>query len=226
MASYIFILIGLLAALFYLLLTRPAQKSAALLVSAGPVFLIVAGAMLTLFRRGVIGIPLIWIGIMWYQRARVPKPIKSPGSRKSTVRSSSLEMELDHDTGELDGRVLTGRLEGSRLSSLGEDELLSLYHEIQSDQDGLALLDSFLERYHPGWQDRAQSSSAGRNGASSSGEMSRREAYEVLGVEPGASREEILEAWRRLIKRVHPDSGGSAFLSAKLNAAKRVLLGE
>jgi curved DNA-binding protein CbpA len=56
--------------------------------------------------------------------------------------------------------------------------------------------------------------------------MSRQEAYEVLGVAPGASREEILEAWRRLIKRVHPDSGGSAFLTNKLNTARYVLLGE
>lgn len=135
-------------------------------------------------------------------------------------------MELDHDTGELDGRVLTGRLEGALLSSLSEDQLLSLRQEIHLDPDGIALLDSYLERYHPGWQERAGSSSAEGKGSSFSGEMTRQEAYEVLGVEPGASREEILEAWRRLVKRVHPDSGGSAFLTAKLNAAKDVLLGD
>ncbi len=226
MAAYGLILISLLAALFYLLLTQPAQKSATILVNGGPLFLIVTGAMLTLFRRGVIGIPLILIGITWWRRTRALKPIKSPDSRKSTVRSSSLEMVLDHDTGELDGRVLTGRLEGTQLSSLSEDELLSFRREIESDLDGLALLDSYLERYHSGWQNRAQNSSSGWNGASNSGEMSQQEAYEVLGVAPGASREEILEAWRRLIKRVHPDSGGSAFLTAKLNTAKYVLLRE
>lgn len=226
MASYVFILIGLMAALFFLLLTQPAQKSATILVNGGPWFLIVTGAVLTLLRRGVIGIPLIWIGITWWRRTRTVIPVKPLAGRKSTVRSPSLEMELDHDTGELDGFILTGRLEGARLSSLDEDELLSFYQEIQSDPDGYALLESYLERYHPGWRDRAQSSSSRWEGTSGSGEMSEQEAYEVLGVAPGASREEILEAWRRLIKRVHPDSGGSAFLTAKLNTAKSILLGE
>lgn len=226
MASYGLILIGLLAALFYVLLTQPAQKSATILVNGGPILLIVTGVVLTLLRRGAIGIPLIWIGIMWRRRTRPVTPITAPGSRRSTVRSPSLEMELDHDTGDLDGRVLTGRLEGAKLSSLSETELLFFLLEIQSDPDGHALLESYLERYYPGWQDRAQSSSSGWNGASNSGEMSQQEAYEVLGLAPGASREEILETWRRLIKKVHPDSGGSAFLTAKLNAAKYVLLGE
>ena len=226
MALYILILIGLLAALFYLILTQPARKSAAILVNGGPILLIVTGAMLTLVRRGAIGIPLLLVGITWWRRTRAHKPLNRPGGRKSTVRSSSLEMILDHDSGELDGRVLTGHLEGRQLSSLNEDELISFHLEIESDLEGLALLESYLERYHPGWQDRAQRSSSGWSGASNSDEMSQQEAYEVLGVAPGASREEILEAWRRLIKRVHPDSGGSAFLTAKLNTAKYVLLGE
>jgi len=54
--------------------------------------------------------------------------------------------------------------------------------------------------------------------------MSRQEAYQILGVEPGASQQEIHQAWRRLIKAVHPDHGGSAFLTAKINTAKDVLL--
>lgn len=226
MVTYVFILIGLLVALFYLLITQPAQKSAAMLVRGGPLFLIVTGAVLTLLRRGVVGLPLIFIGVTWWRRTHGPTPIKTPGGRKSKVRSSSLEMELDHDTGELDGRILTGTLAGARLSTLSEDQLLSLHLEMQSDPDGVALLESYLERYHPGWQERARSSSSQGRGPSVSGEMSRKEAYEILGVAPGASREEILEAWRRLIKRVHPDSGGSAFLTEKLNAAKEVLLGD
>ena len=226
MATYVFILIGLLIALIYLLLTQPAQKSAAILVRSGPLFLIVAGGILTLLRRGVVGIPLIFIGVTWWRRTHGPAPIKTPGGRKSKVRSPSLEMELDHDTGELDGIVLTGRLQGCRLSALNEADLLSLYREIQADGDGTALLESYPERYHPGWQDRAGGASSQRRDGSFAKEMTRQEAYEILGVAPGASREEILEAWRRLIKRVHPDSGGSAFLTAKLNTAKDLLLGE
>ena len=54
--------------------------------------------------------------------------------------------------------------------------------------------------------------------------MTKEEAYQVLGLEPGASPAEIRKAWRKLMKSVHPDSGGTEFLAAKINAAKDVLL--
>ncbi|MDG4551249.1 MAG: DnaJ domain-containing protein [Candidatus Contendobacter sp.] len=57
------------------------------------------------------------------------------------------------------------------------------------------------------------------------GAMDRAEAYQVLGLQPEASREEIQAAYRRLIQRVHPDHGGSSYLAARLNRARDVLLG-
>ncbi len=51
------------------------------------------------------------------------------------------------------------------------------------------------------------------------------EARAILGVEPGASREEILTAYNRLIRRAHPDVGGTSGLAAQLNAARDALLG-
>jgi len=226
MAFYVFLFIGLLFALLYLLLTQPAKKSAAFLVNAGPILLIVTGVLLTMFRRGALGLPLIFIGVTWWRRTRPMRPISPAGGRTSTVRSAFLEMELDHDTGELDGRVLSGTMEGRRFSDLSEDELLALHLEFQSDSESTALLESYLERYHPGWQERIKSGSSKWNGTTETGQMSRQEACEILGVSTDASREEILDAWRRLIKRVHPDSGGSAFLAAKINAAKSTLLGD
>ena len=226
MVTYVFILIVVLAALSFIILTQPPHKSAVLLVKGGPVLLIVIGTLLTLLKLGAIGLPLIFIGITWLRSTRKLRPMTPPGGRKSTVRSSDLEMELDHDTGELDGQILRGRFKGARLSGLSEDELLSFYQEIQSDPESTALLKSYLDRYHGGWTDRAQSSSTEWNGSSESGEMTKKEAYQVLGVAPDSTREEILEAWRRLIKRVHPDRGGSAFLTTKINTAKSVLLGD
>ena len=55
--------------------------------------------------------------------------------------------------------------------------------------------------------------------------MSLAEARSVLGVGEAASREEILEAHARLIRRTHPDAGGTDGLAAHLNAARDRLLG-
>lgn len=54
--------------------------------------------------------------------------------------------------------------------------------------------------------------------------MTREEASQVLGIEPGANKEEILAAHRKLISRVHPDKGGSDFLAQTINHARKVLL--
>jgi hypothetical protein len=225
MGLYIILLLFMGIGLSWLILTSPAHKSAAFLTTAGPLILMAVGGLLTLSRRGVIGMPLVFIGLSWWRRNRSRRPATDSGGRKSTVRSVNLEMELDHDTGEIDGKVLTGRFKGARLSSLNEEELLSLYQEICSDADSAALLVSFLDRYHPNWRESVDPDSFRKQDSGSGFEdMSKQEAYQVLGVEPGASQQEILQAWRRLIKGVHPDHGGSAFLTAKINTAKDVLL--
>jgi DnaJ-domain-containing protein 1 len=58
------------------------------------------------------------------------------------------------------------------------------------------------------------------------GIMSRDEAYAILGVEPGASKDAILEAYKRLMKKMHPDQGGSTYLAQRINLARDVLVGK
>jgi DnaJ-like protein len=60
--------------------------------------------------------------------------------------------------------------------------------------------------------------------AGSSGPMSRAEAYEVLGLKPGASAAEIRAAHLRLMRGAHPDTGGSDWLAARINQARDILL--
>lgn len=226
MAYFIFILIFLAVCAYWMMLNMSARQISALLSQSVPIVIIAVGGVLTLLQRGVIGVPMVLVGLSLWRRSRSMRPPSSSPGRKSTVRSVYLEMELDHDTGEMDGRVISGRLKGATLSSLSTLELLSLYREIGDDGDSVALLESFLDRYHPDWREERQHEST-ENGGNSSGfaAMTREEAYQILGLEPGATQEEIHQAWRRLVKAVHPDSGGSAFLTAKINAARDLLMG-
>jgi DnaJ homolog subfamily C member 19 len=61
-------------------------------------------------------------------------------------------------------------------------------------------------------------------GSPPGGNMSRAEALSVLGLQEGATEDEIREAYKRLMLAVHPDHGGSAWLAARLNQARSVLL--
>jgi DnaJ-class molecular chaperone len=54
--------------------------------------------------------------------------------------------------------------------------------------------------------------------------MSQEEAYQILGLEAGAKSEEIIRAHRTLMKRIHPDQGGTNYLAARVNEAKDTLL--
>jgi hypothetical protein len=148
------------------------------------------------------------------------------GGQDSTVRTAFLEMQLDHDSGAVNGRVLAGQHAGRRLDDLPEALLLQLLREMAGDADSVALFEVYLDRRMPGWRDDVkQDSAAGAGRPAGAGTMSQEEAYQVLGLAPGAGAAEIHAAHRRLMKLAHPDQGGSTFLAAKINQAKDKLLG-
>ncbi len=150
---------------------------------------------------------------------------ETPGVR-SQVKSALLAMELDHDSGGMTGKVVAGAYAGRDLDTLGPAELAALMREcLARDPEGLRLLEAYLDRRTPGWREHAQGNfDAGQGRAAGPGAMSQQEAYEILGLQPGAGEEAIREAHRSLMKRIHPDAGGSSGLAARVNQAKDALL--
>ena len=150
---------------------------------------------------------------------------RSDGQR-SRVRTAALAMELDHDTGEMEGEVLTGPFVGKRLSSLSLEELMEF--RLNCDDAGpqtSALVEAYLDRYHAEWRDRDDvSDGAEQQAHTGSSVMSREEAFEILGLAYGATREEIRKAHKDLMKQFHPDQGGSSYIASKINQAKDLLL--
>src|SRR5262249_48815002 len=131
---------------------------------------------------------------------------KSAG-QASRVRTAFLEMELDHDTGRMQGRVLAGSYQGASLDTLDRATLMKLFTEI--DEDSRDLLAAYLDRREPGWRGHAQSEGSAGAGSrpGGAGKMTEEEAYQILGIRPGASTAEISRAHRSLIKKLHPDQG-------------------
>lgn len=145
------------------------------------------------------------------------------GGQASQVRSPMLDMTLDHDSGQLTGRILAGPQAGQSLDAFDLPQLLAM--SASFDAESLALLETYLDRRFPAWRQNAQGDATGRQGrAASSGKMSDQEAYEILGVQPGAGRDEISRAHRSLMKKLHPDQGGTTYLAARVNEAKDTLL--
>ena len=157
------------------------------------------------------------------RRFRGPTPGQS-----SDVETAFLRMSLNHDSGVLDGTVLQGRFRGRRLQELELSDLLELLHECRvEDEQSAVILETYLDRIHgAGWRggDEGSAHGDGRAGPAPGGTMKREEAYEILGLQPGASAEDIKDAHHKLMLKMHPDQGGSTYLASKINQAKDLLL--
>lgn len=147
--------------------------------------------------------------------------------KTSEVRTAILHMVLDHDSGGLDGEVVDGPLRGRRLSDLDFAEAAQLWRMAAADPQSAQLLDAWLRRERAEWLERLEEGGA-QGGRTASppppGGMTREEAYEILGLGPGAGPEEVKAAHRRLMTRFHPDRGGSNWLAARINQAKDLLI--
>jgi len=206
----------------------PRKLAAALKLAGGIALLGVAGLFAA---RGQIAIaaPLAFAGLgllgwLPFGPAGFGARTQKSAGQVSRVRSAFLEMELDHDTGAMRGVILTGPRAGTQLEGLDVATLVGLLAEI--DEESRALLAAYLDRRDAGWREHAQADAATGRGGSPRGPMTHEEAYQILGLQPGAEAEEIIRAHRTLMKRIHPDQGGTNYLAARVNEAKDTLLGQ
>jgi hypothetical protein len=204
---------------------NPAWMARRMTLGAGVVLLLAAGAFAL---RGLefIAVPLAMVAswLLWGSgSAPWGSSSKTPG-QSSRVTTDHLEMELDHDTGEMRGRVLKGLFSGRDIESLSVADMALLWQDCRhTDAQSAQLIEAYLDRTYPSWrEDMARGESDMSRGPD--GRMTAEEAFEILGLKPDAGEEEIRRAHRDLMLRLHPDRGGSTYLAAKINEAKDVAL--
>jgi hypothetical protein len=242
MIAYFFLGIVLLAVLLLLIKSVASVDAAVLarlvkgfgiaLLAGGLIYLVVAG------RSGLIAVAIpfaVPVLLLWLRRRQSAAGggwsagQRPSGTGRSDVETAFFAMSLDHATGRLDGWIKKSRFAGRRLSELARDELLDLRREVAGDPDSLSVLEAYLDRTQStDWRGPGndnQRSQTGSAAGSTGGAMTREEAYEVLGLKPGAKESEIREAHHRLMKKLHPDQGGSDYLAARVNRARDILLG-
>jgi DnaJ domain len=226
-----YLLLGLAALLLFLfaarvytianpqVLVRQLRIGAGVAALAGAGFLVFRGLVGYAMSLAAVGSWLLWGqgSFTWGGNAQ-----KAPG-QTSRVATEHLDVELDHDTGAITGRVLKGAFAGRQLAELTPIEMARLWQDCRfADPQSAQILEAYLDRAHPSWRDDLGRAD-GEHGAA--GGMSREQALEVLGLEAGASEDDIRRAHRELMMKMHPDRGGSTYIAAKINEAKDVLLG-
>lgn len=160
---------------------------------------------------------------------------------ESAIKTAWLSMTLNHRTADMDGTVRQGEYAGSKLSSMGLAELMSLASACRDDSDSLQLLEAYLDRRFPEWREQyadagfqetsgeeeethhAGASHGGGNNRSVGG-MTEALALEILGLQRGADRQSVTKAHRHLMQKLHPDRGGSDYLAKRINEARDFLL--
>ena len=186
-------------------------------------FSALAGTGLLLTGRVGLAVVVVAAAVMAI-RAMRGGPAKADRDRTiSQVETVLLVVRLDRRSGAVEGEVRGGRQRGRSLAALGLPDLVRLLEEARRvDPPSVALLEAYLDRRYPAWREEASNRHAARERATT--RMDEGTARAILGVGSAAGPDEIRNAYRRLMAKLHPDHGGSDYLASELNRARDVLL--
>lgn len=224
------VLIGLYFVIRGLRGTNPRNLQKVLAIVVGVIAITILGFFAVSGRMGYFGWAMLALPLLlrWRALTQAMRNMRGPTPGKnSDIETAYLRMTLEHDSGVLSGTVLQGQFEGRNLEELSFDDLLELLRECRvNDPQSATVLETYLDRVHGAdWRGAGGEGAAGGDSAAGAGgSMTREQAYEVLGLQPGATEAEIRDAHRKLLMANHPDKGGSTFLAAQINQAKDVLL--
>ena len=207
-------------------LARQLRTLAVIALAALAVFCLVRGAVSLALTFAALAAGLMWRADRLGRASSADNPTGQPDDRGrvSRVRTDYLDMELNLATGAVQGHVLKGVFMGRTIASMAPAELMSLWQECSLEAPQSAqIIAAYLDSIHPAWRDDMADQEAKAEVRPDS-KMTTEEACDILGLLPGASAEEIRQAHRELMKKLHPDRGGSSYLAAKINEAKELLL--
>ena len=191
----IIVLIGLALLARHFVNTNPAQLAQGVRAFAAAFSALASTGLLF---AGRFGLALITIGAtIMAIRALRRAPAGDYGSyggggsgsrpHSSEVATDTLQMQLDHATGDLDGEVLQGRFAGRSLGSLGLAELLDLIADCQRDDPrSVALIETYLDRRQPDWRDRAAGGAQGQDQSAASARRRDGRSHRVVDPRSGA----------------------------------------
>jgi len=166
-------------------------------------------------------VPLLRSVVLWgFRAAPLVRLLGRFKSTPSQFRTQSLVVTINFASGQISGEIITGDLAGKQLSELSTDEIKTLSQQLkETDKESYVLLQAYLLR-----SGSSEEQTANNFKSESYNEISKAEAYDVLGIPASSSQQEVIKAHKRLMQRLHPDRGGSDYLAAKINAAKDLLI--
>ena len=227
-----FFLVMRLAGRFRTTPQRALGETALLTASVAVLILVLAGRLTHIWLLYTAPLPITLAGYAIWARIR-----RGGRQGRSKVLTAWLAMVLDHEAGLFDGEVLKGAYRGHLLSELSMEQLRLLQVELVADPESVHILNAYLDYAHTGARNRDSAEDRKDNTYRANGErrretrsgadggMNEDEAWSLLGLARGASRNEIKTSYRRLMKQVHPDHGGTDYLAHKITQAKDLLLG-